>query len=113
MENQSHFLGTFASIALAALLTLTLFDSNSWWKVLLLAIPLTLLSLYLGGLGLKNSWPRFLTACVQGLLVSLFSYVVSLTGLLRLTFGTLVGFALLLTLLQYILARLFLPQPAT
>ncbi|HKM42372.1 MAG TPA: hypothetical protein VJZ70_00065 [Limnochordia bacterium] len=107
MYNQSHFLGKFAILTLTALSTLTLFDSNSWWRVLLLAIPLTLANLFLTGLSVQQSWPRPLSAPLQGVLAAFLSYLVSLTGLLRVTFGTLVGFALLLTLLEYLLAKFY------
>ncbi len=110
MYNQSHFLGKFAIVTLTALLTLTLFDSNSWWRILLLAIPLTLLNLFFTGLSLRDAWPRLLSASLQGVLAALFSLLVGLTGLLRVTLGTLVGLALLLALLEYTLARFFV-QP--
>jgi hypothetical protein len=112
MYDNSHFLGRFAMLALAALLTLTLFDSNSWWRVLLSAIPITLLNLFLTGMALQHAWSSWLVAPVQGIVAAFFSFLVSLTGLLRTTFGTLVGLALLVAVLEYLLAKFLLRQPS-
>lgn len=107
MFNYTHFIGKFAVLTTAALLTLTLFDSNPWWKVLFLAIPATLLNLYLTGLAIQQSWSQLFAAPLQGIAAAFLAYLVSLTTVLRSTFGTLVGFAILLSIVEYLLARFF------
>ncbi len=110
MFNHTHFLAKFAMITSTALLTLTLFDSNPWWKVLFYAIPATLLNLYLTGLALQKSWAPILVAPLQGVVAAFLAYLASLTTVFRSTFGTLVGFALLLSIAEYLLTRFF-PTP--
>ena len=107
MYNKSYFLGKYAMITLVSLLTLTLFDSNPWWKVLFFAIPATLLNLYFTGLGLQKSWSQAVIASLQGVVAAFLAYLVGLTTLLRITIGTLVGLALLLCLTEYLFARFF------
>ena len=109
MYNKSHFLGKFAGITILALLTLTLFDSNPWWKILFYAIPATLLNLYLTGMALQKSWSPIVISPLQGIVAAFLAYLISLTTIFRVTFGTLVGFALLLCLAEYLFARFF-PQ---
>ncbi len=96
-------------ITVVSLLTLTLFDSNPWWKVLFFAIPATLLNLYLTGLALQQAWSQVMTAPLQGVVAAFLAYLVSLATVFRATFGTLVGFALLLSVVEYLLAGFF-PQ---
>ncbi|NMB01482.1 MAG: hypothetical protein GX971_08215 [Firmicutes bacterium] len=110
MFDRTHFLGKYALITLVALLMLTLFDSNPWWKVLLYAIPTTFANVFLMGMGIQGSLPRIVTAFLQGVLAAFIAYIFGLTPFLRTTLGTLVGFALLLTVLEYLLARFFLPK---
>jgi hypothetical protein len=109
MFNQSQLLGKFALLAAAGLLTLTLFDSNPWWKTLFFAIPATLLNLFLTGAAIQNSWPAPLTAPLLGVAAAVLAGLAGLTPVFRTTFGTLVGFALLTALLEYAFARFF-PQ---
>ncbi len=109
MYNKSHFLGKYAMTTLVSLLTLTLFDSNPWWKVLFFTIPATLLNLYFTGLGLQKSWSQAVIASLQGVVAAFLAYLVGLATLLRITIGTLVGLALLLFLVEFLFARFF-PQ---
>mgnify|MGYP000848401735 FL=1 len=109
LYNKSQFLGKYALLSTAALLTLTLFDSNPWWTVLLWAIPATMLNLYLTGMTLQSSLSPNLQALVQGAAAALFAYVVSLPLILRTTLGTLIGFALLVSASESLLRRFF-PQ---
>ncbi|NLL42527.1 MAG: hypothetical protein GX251_04205 [Firmicutes bacterium] len=108
MFNRSHFLGKFIMLVILGLLTLTLFDSNPWWKVFLFAIPAVLLNLFLTGLAVQNSWPALVTAPVQGVAAAFLAYLAGLTPLFRTTSGTLAGFALLLGVAEYLLAGFFL-----
>ncbi|HBG01150.1 MAG TPA: hypothetical protein DDW87_06205 [Firmicutes bacterium] len=107
--DKSHFLGKFALLGITALLTLALFDSNAWWKVLLWAIPATLLNLYLTGMTIQASLSPKVMAFAQGIAAALFAYLVSLPMILRTTFGTLVGFALLVGVAELLVMR-FYPQ---
>lgn len=110
MFNSRHFVGKYILISVVAVLMLTLFDSNPWWKVLLYAIPTTLLNVYLMGMAIQNSIPIFLTGLLQGIAAAVIAYLFGLTPFFRTTLGTLVGFALLLTLAESLLARFFLPK---
>lgn len=109
MFDKSHFLGKYIMITVVALLTLTLFDSNPWWKVLLYAIPATLLNLYLTGMAIQRSLPARLAAPLQGVAAALVAYLVGITPFFRTTLGTLVGFSLLLSLGEFLLMGFF-PQ---
>lgn len=108
MFNSSHFLGKYAMITIVSLVMLTLFDGNPWWKVLFFAIPATLLNLYLTGMTIQKSLSTTMMAVVQAVVVAFLAFLISLTTLLRATFGTLVGFAVLLSLADYVLVKLFL-----
>ena len=110
MFRYTHFLGKFTMIAATALLTLALFDSNPWWKVLFYAIPATLLNIFLSGMAIQQSWSQHFFAPLQGIVAAILAYFISLTTIFRSTFGTLFGFALLLTLAEYLLARFFPAQ---
>ncbi len=87
MFNQSQLLGKFALLAAAGLLTLTLFDSNPWWKTLFFAIPATLLNLFLTGAAIQNSWPAPLTAPLLGVAAAVLAGLAGLTPVFRTTFG--------------------------
>ena len=97
-------------VAIVGFLMLTVFDSNQWWKVLLYAIPTTLLNVYLMGMGIQRSLPSSLIAILQGLVAAFIAYLFGLTAFMRTTFGTLVGFALLLSLTEYALRRFFVQE---
>lgn len=109
MFNRAHFLGKYVLVSISSLLMLTVFDSNSWWKVLLYAIPATLLSLYLLGLSIRTDLSPLPTAVMQGLALTFFAYLCGLTPFFRTTWGTLFGYALLLILAERIVSRFFLP----
>jgi hypothetical protein len=110
MFNQTHFLGKFAIITITALLTLTLFDSNPWWKVLFYSIPTTLLNTYLTGLAVQQAWRRAIIAPVQGIAAAFLAYLASLTTIFRVTLGTLVGFALLLGVAELLFNKVLMPK---
>lgn len=107
MFNRTHFLGKFVVLSIVGLLMLTIFDSNAWWKVLFYAIPTTLLNVYLMGMGIQKTLPPSLIAILQGVVAAFIAYLFGLTTFMRTTFGTLVGFALLLSLAEYLLRRFF------
>lgn len=94
-----HYLAT----GICALLTLALFDSNPWWIVLSYALVATILNYWLYQKIISNS--GYLSIFGQGILGAFLAYLLGLTPFFRTTFGTLVGYALLLALVQYWLRR--------
>lgn len=94
-----HYLVT----VITALLTLTLFDSNPWWIVLIYSGVATILNYWLFLKTIRNGIGLFSLA--QGILAAFLAYLFGLTPLFRTTFGTLVGYTLLLALAQYLLGR--------
>ncbi|HHT69701.1 MAG TPA: hypothetical protein GXZ85_10665 [Firmicutes bacterium] len=106
---KSQLLAKYVLLVITGLLTLTLFDSNPWWKVLIYALPATILNTILTNTSALRSWPLVFIGVIQGLTAALLFYLLSLTGFFRATFGTLLGFALLILLTEYLLTRFFPP----
>lgn len=89
-----------------SLLMLTLFDSNSWWIVALFAAAVSGINLMLSKTFLTgNNLP--LLAVGQGAAGALLAYLFGFTPLFRTTFGTLIGYALILALGQYLQLRIY------
>ena len=104
MFPKRHLLGQFLLLTILGLLLLSLFDSNPWWKVVLYALATALIITHLGQAALQAMSPAF-AAVLQGIVAALTAFLIGLTPLFRTTFGTLVGFALLVSA-----AELFLPR---
>ncbi len=96
------FISKYIMTTIVALLTLTLFDSNPWWIVVLYSALTTTLNFSLKA---KIHANVFITAVTQGVSASVLAYLLGLTPFFRTTFGTLVGFALLLSLAEYLLVK--------
>lgn len=84
-----------------AVLMLTLFDSNPWWLVVLVAALATAINQQLAP-ALAQSIPRLLLGLLQGIVVALLAYLVGLTPYFRTTLGTLVGLVVVITLAESI-----------
>lgn len=97
MFKPGHIALELALAAPSSLLMLTLFDSNAWWKSLLFALAAaaanTVLSVFTG----QSSLPNIFLALGRGVTSALLAFLLGLTPFFRTTFGTLVGFAFLLT----------------
>ncbi|HPT83865.1 MAG TPA: hypothetical protein PLM25_08235 [Limnochordia bacterium] len=106
MPTKTQIIGQFLLIFVLGLLLLTLFDSNPWWKVLLYAVPAGLLCAYLKEVLAPQTPSSLPAAGLQGLAAALLAYLVGLTPFFRTTAGTLVGFALLVSLGELLLTRL-------
>ncbi|HHW72783.1 MAG TPA: hypothetical protein GX393_06100 [Firmicutes bacterium] len=102
----------FPLLVVLGLLMLTLFDSNPWWKVALYAAPAALLTGSLSAAAGRNNLSPAFTAALQGLAAGLFAFLLGFTPWFRTTWGTLLGFAFLVTLAELILVRL-LPSPGS
>lgn len=90
--------------ATTALLTLALFDSNPWWAVVLYAAGATALNYWIFQTIVQTS--SGFSALGQGVLGAFLAYICGLTSFFRTTFGTLVGYALLLAFGHFVLNRL-------
>ncbi len=88
-----------------ALLMLTLFDSNAWWKVLLFSLAAAALNTVAVN-RLAGAPPPGAVAFGRGAMDAILAFLCGLTPFFRTTFGTLVGFVLLLGLLGLTLDRL-------
>ncbi len=104
MFPKRHLLGQFLLLTILGLLLLSLFDSNPWWKVVLYALPTAWIITYLGQAARQAMSPAF-AAVLQGIAAALTAYLIGLTPLFRTTFGTLVGFALLVSAAEIVLSR--------
>ena len=104
MFPKRHLLGQFQLLTILGLLLLSLFDSNPWWKVVLYALPTAWSSTFLGQAARQAMSPAF-AAVQQGIAAALTAYLFGLTPLVRTTFGTLVGFALLVSGSEIVLSR--------
>ena len=67
MLTKAPILSKLIFITVLALLFLTLFDSNPWWKVVLYALPATALNVFLLGVLGQRGLPPYLSAALQGL----------------------------------------------
>lgn len=99
-----HFAREFVLVAPPSLLMLTLFDSNAWWKVLFFSSAAAVLNtLFL--FGRRMGRPAVAIAFGRGMADALLAFLLGLTPLFRTTFGTLLGFILLLGMTDLIIIR--------
>lgn len=114
MSRMERFALEYAVIAPVSLLMLSLFDSNAWWKVLLFALGGAAIGLVLTSSVAKSSINRISFAFGRGVANALLAFIFGLTPFFRTTFGTLIGFSLLLSLaglaLNYVVKEKNAPQ---
>ena len=79
---------------------------------MLYALPATALNVFLLGVLSPRGLPPYLSAALQGLAAALLAYLFGLTPWFRTTLGTLVGFALLFSLGELLLASRFSLSPS-
>ena len=104
MFPKRHLLGQFLLLTILGHLLLRLFASNPWRKVVLYALPTAWIIQYLGQAARQAMSPAF-AAVLQGIAAALTAFLIGLTPLFRTTFGTLVGFALLVSGAAIVLSR--------
>lgn len=105
------FVAKYMMTTAIALLTLTLFDSNPWWIVVVFSILITAVNFWLVRSFLEGRGG--IAAFTQGIIPAFLAYVVGLTPFFRTTLGTLIGFALLLALGEFLLNKFLTKQMAT
>lgn len=88
-----------------SLITLTLFDSNPWWKIFLYALGATSLNL-----SIARFPSQTLRMICQAISAAVLAYLLGLTPYFRTTLGTLIGFTLLLLLSEYLFTILSLKE---
>lgn len=104
MYTKSQFFRHYILHAVSALLTLGLFDSNPWWSVLLFSLLAVFSNVVFLNLARQNNYKKMYKRIVFGILPAFLAHLASLTPFFRTTFGTLVGYALLLYLLGFLFA---------
>lgn len=105
MSRVGRFAFEYVLVFPVSLLMLTLFDSNAWWKVLLFSLAAAALNTVLLA-RLKGGLPPGAITLGRGAVDALLAFLFGLTPFFRTTFGTLLGFILLLGLADLTLNRL-------
>lgn len=96
-------LAKFGMTLLFAWLTLSFFDGNTFSSVLLFSIAATALNYLVGDLYVLPNFGNMVASIGDGLMAAVFAYIVSLIFAgFRTTFGTLVLFAILVAIGEYV-----------